>query len=107
MTCSKELFKAKQQRLLKSVILLDSNSAGWCFREDPAIGERSLRSGEVYRHADGGDSVYERRLQAWVIRPVQSPAYVRRIQAPAQADQAPSSTFDGSSEPQPPLSMWV
>ncbi|KAI2504067.1 hypothetical protein MHU86_10349 [Fragilaria crotonensis] len=37
MTCSKKLFYAKQ-RLLKSVILLDSDSAGWRFREDPAIG---------------------------------------------------------------------
>lgn len=106
MTCSKEHFNVKQC-LLKSVILLDSQSAGWRFREDPAIGERSLRSGKVYRHADGSVTVYEPRLQAWVIRPVRSPAYVRRIRAPAQADQAPSSTLDESSEPQLPLSMWV
>jgi hypothetical protein len=99
-------FNAKQ-RLLKSFILLDSNSTEWCFREDPAIGERSLRSRKVNRHADGSVTVNERRLQAWVIRPVRSPAYVRRIQAPAQADQAPSFTLDESSEPQLPLSMWV
>ncbi len=95
MTCSNELFNAKQ-RLLKSVILLDSDSAGWRFREDPAIEERILRSGKVNRHADGSVTVYESRLQAWGIRPVQSPAYVRRIRAPAQADQAPSSTLDES-----------
>jgi hypothetical protein len=106
MTCSKELFNAKQ-RLLKLDILLDSDSTGWRFWEDSAIGERSLRSGKVYRHADGSVTVNERRLQAWVIRPVQSPAYVRRTQAPAQADQAPSFTLDESSKPQLPLSMWV
>ncbi|KAI2497111.1 hypothetical protein MHU86_17372 [Fragilaria crotonensis] len=99
MTCSKKLFYAKQ-RLLKSVILLDSDSAGWRFREDPAIGEWSLRSGSVFRHADGSVTVYEHRLQAWVIRPQRSAAYVRRIRAPAQADQAPSSSLDESNEPQ-------
>jgi hypothetical protein len=56
MTCSKELFNAKQ-RLLKLVMLLDSDSAGWRIREDPAIGERSLRSEKVYRHADGSVTV--------------------------------------------------
>jgi hypothetical protein len=97
MTCSKDLLNAKQ-RLLKSFILLNSDSSGWRFREDPAIGERSLRSRKVYRHADGSVTVYERWLQAWVSRPVQSPAYVRRIRAPAQADQAPSSTLEENSE---------
>ena len=52
-------------------------------------------------HADGSITVYERRLQVRrVIRPVRSPAYVRRIREPAQADQAPSSTLDESSVPQ-------
>jgi len=99
MTCSKSLLIVKQ-RLLKLVIILPLDSAGWRFREDPPVGKWSLRSGSVFRHADGSVTVYEHRLQAWVIRPQRSAAYVRRIRAPAQADQAPSSSLDESNEPQ-------
>ena len=98
MTRSIPLFKAKQ-RLLKSVFILSDTDATWRFREDPAIGVRSLRSGRIFRHADGSVTAYEPLLQAWVIRPQRSAASVRRIRAPAQADQAPSSTFDDSSDP--------
>ncbi|KAI2494619.1 hypothetical protein MHU86_19897 [Fragilaria crotonensis] len=98
MTCDKALFYAKR-RLLKSVLTLTHDAAFWRFSEDPAIGEWSLRSGRVFRHADGSVTAYEPLLQAWVIRPQRSAASVRRIRAPAQADQAPSSTFDDSSDP--------
>ena len=99
MTCDRALFYAKQ-RLLKSVFLLDAYAAFWRFNEDPPIGEWSLRSGSVFRHADGSVTVFEPLLQAWVVRPQRSTASVCRIRAPAQADQAPSSTFDESSDPQ-------
>ena len=66
MTCDKALFYAKQ-RLLKSVFPLTHDAAFWRFSEDPAIGEWSLRSGRVFRHADGSVTAYEPLLQAWVI----------------------------------------
>jgi hypothetical protein len=99
MTCSDHLSIVKQ-RLLKSVFILTNEDASRRFREDPAIGEWSLHSGRIFRHADGSVTAYEPRLQAWVIRPARSQASLRRIRAPAQADQAPSSTLDESSDPQ-------
>ncbi len=99
MMCDRALFYAKQ-RLLKSVFLLNSDAAFRRFNEDPPIGEWSLRSGRVSRHADGSVTVYEPLLQAcWVIQPQRTTASVRRIWAPAQADQATSSTLDESSDP--------
>lgn len=99
MTCKRAPFDAKQ-RLLMSVFLLDSDAAKWRFNLDPPIGDRSLRKGKVFQHADGSVTAYEPLLQAWVVRPQRSAASVRRIRAPAQADQAPSSTLDESSDPQ-------
>jgi hypothetical protein len=97
MTCSTPLFAAKQ-RLLKSVFILSKTDATWRFREDPAIGVRSLRSGRIFRHADGSVTTFESRLQAWVIRPVRAQAYWRRVRTLAQADQAPSSSLDESND---------
>ena len=89
MACSKSLFYSKQ-RLLESISVLTNDNVSWRFREDPAIGVKSLRSRRIFRLADGSVTVYEHRLQAWVIRAEHSTAYVRRIRAPAavQADQA-------------------
>jgi hypothetical protein len=95
MTYGVPLFVVKQ-RLMKSVFILDMTSAGWRFREDPYVGKRSLRSGVIYRHADGSVTAWEPRLQAWIIRPRRSTAYVRRMRVSAQADQAPSSTLEES-----------
>ena len=97
MTCSTPLFAAKQ-RLLKSVFILSKTDATWRFQEDPAIGVRSLRSGRIFRHADGSVTTFESRLQAWVIRPVRAQAYWRRFRTLAQADQAPSSSLDESND---------
>ena len=99
MTRSTALFDAKaERRLLRSVFALSEDGAAWRFRLDPPIGTRSLRSGDVHRHADGSVTVFETRLQAWVMRPPRAQAYYRRIRAPSavEADQAPSSTIDVS-----------
>jgi hypothetical protein len=95
MTYGVPLFVVKR-RLMKSVFILDSTGATWRFREDPYIGKWSLRSGCIYRHADGSVTVWESRLQTWVIRPRQSTAYFRRMRVSAKADQAPSSTLEES-----------
>jgi hypothetical protein len=97
MTRSTALFTARaERRLLRSVFALSEDGAAWRFRLDPPIGVRSLRSGEVYHHADGSVTAFEPRLQAWIMRPTRPQAYYRRIRAPSavEADQAPSSTID-------------
>ncbi|KAI2502116.1 hypothetical protein MHU86_12346 [Fragilaria crotonensis] len=99
MTCATPPFTAKaKQRLLWSVFPLSYDGAKWRFTLNPPIGVRSLRSGDVHRHADGSVTVFEPRLQAWVIRPPRPQDYYRRIRAPSavEADQASSSTIDES-----------
>ena len=92
-------FSAQNKVLLKSVFLLDVDTAFWHFNADPPIGEWSLRSGSVFRHTDGSGTIYKPLLQAWVVQLQRSTASVRRIRTPAQADHAPSSTLDESSDP--------
>ena len=97
MTRSTALFTAKaERRLLRSVFALSDHGATWRFRWAPTIGVWSLRSGEVYLHADGSVTAFEPRLQAWVMRPTRPQAYYRRIRAPSavEADQASSSSID-------------
>ncbi len=97
MTRSTALFTAKaERRLLRSVFILSDDGASWRFRLDPPTGVRSLRSGEVYRHADGSVTAFEPRLQTWIMRPTRPQAYYRRIRAPyaIEADQASSSSID-------------
>ena len=99
MTRYTALFTAKaERRLLRSVFALSEDGAKWRFRLDPVIGVWSLRSGEVYRHADGSVTAFEPRLQAWVMRPKRPQAYYRRIRAPSavEADQTPASIIDES-----------
>ncbi len=81
---------------MRSVFALSDDSASWRFRLDPPLGVWSLRSGEVYCHADGSVTAFEPRPQACVMRPTRPKAYYRRICAPSavEADQASSSSID-------------
>ena len=63
---------------------------------DPYVGYWSLRSGTVYRDADGSVTVWDTRLQSWIMRPTRYRGYERRNRDHAQADQAPSSPLDDS-----------
>jgi len=59
---------------VKTVLVLNKASVVWRFWEVPYIGVRSLRSGNVYRYANGSVAIWDHRLQVWIARP-------KRIQA--------------------------
>ena len=54
---------------VKTVLVLNKASVMWRFWE-----VRSLRSGNVYRYANGSVAIWDHRLQVWIARP-------KRIQA--------------------------
>jgi hypothetical protein len=59
---------------IKTVLVLNKASIVWRFWEVPYIGVRSLRSGNVYRYANGSVAIWDHRLQVWIAQP-------KRIQA--------------------------
>jgi hypothetical protein len=77
------------------LLILSPAAACEFARENPFV-IWSLRSGNLYLHADSSVTVWEPRLQSWVLQPVRSLSYWRRNRDYAQADQAPSSSLDES-----------
>ncbi|KAI2511617.1 hypothetical protein MHU86_2683 [Fragilaria crotonensis] len=55
--------------MVKTVLVLNKASVVWRFCEVPYIGVRSLRSGNVYRYANGSVTIWDHRLQMWIARP--------------------------------------
>ena len=79
MTRSEELSPAVLElSRVESVLVLNNTSTTLCFCEGPYMGVWSLRSGNVYRHAaDGSFTVWEPRLQTWIVRPARHHGHVR------------------------------
>jgi hypothetical protein len=75
MASSKESFPVLELRLVKTVLVVNNASVVWRFCEVPYIGKWSLRSGNVYRYANGSVTVWKPRLQVWIMRPAQYQAH--------------------------------
>jgi hypothetical protein len=78
MARSKELSPALLElSRVESVLVLNNTSTTLCFCEVPYMGVWSVRSGNVYRYADGSVTVWEPRLQTWIVRPARHHGHVR------------------------------